>query len=229
MPSSAIYRRRRASLAALVMMCAAPAEAQPFRYYAGGAIGAFRATTDQVHGTAVAAGVVAGLAARPWLDVEVEATWPGSPFTRSYGGDALSLSFAPPGATADEIARAGIWLRYDTRRDVSASVSGVTVFHPARGTIRPGVVVGVTTKRVTDRTVYTPVRIGSNVAPLNPSARVQVEAASHVTGAVTIGGNVTIDIGRHLSIVPDVRYDYGSIGDEIDNALRSSVRLLWRF
>jgi hypothetical protein len=29
--------------------------------------------------------------------------------------------------------------------------------------------------------------------------------------------------------VPDVRYDYGSIGDEINNWLRPSVRLLWNF
>jgi len=29
--------------------------------------------------------------------------------------------------------------------------------------------------------------------------------------------------------VPDLRFDYGSIGDEINNALRSSVRVLWRF
>jgi hypothetical protein len=32
-----------------------------------------------------------------------------------------------------------------------------------------------------------------------------------------------------LSLVPDVRIDYGSIGDEIENAIRPSIRVRWSF
>jgi len=36
-------------------------------------------------------------------------------------------------------------------------------------------------------------------------------------------------VSPHLWVAPDVRYDYGSIGDEINNALRTTVRVGWRF
>jgi hypothetical protein len=34
---------------------------------------------------------------------------------------------------------------------------------------------------------------------------------------------------ERLVIMPGLRYDYGSIGDEINNAFRAGVRVLWRF
>src|SRR5262245_55664322 len=82
------------------------------RFYAGGAIGAFRVSADAVSGTSAAATVLGGVAVTPWLDVEVDVALPTSPFTRTYGGDALSVSFAPAGSSREEIERFGVWLRY---------------------------------------------------------------------------------------------------------------------
>ena len=216
--------------AALVVVGAAAAAAQPQqRFYVGAEAGTFRNSADEVDGSSFSAGVLAGIAITPWLDAEVDVGRPASAFTRSYGGDALSASFAPAGSPREEIERFGVWLRYDKRRDVIASVSGAAIFHPSRGRIRPGLVLGVANHRVRDRTDYTPVRVGPSVDPAHPHARPRVETASHNKGGLTVGLNVAIAVSRHLAVVPDLRYDYGSIGDEINNALRATVRVLFRF
>jgi hypothetical protein len=218
--------------ASSAMLCSAVAsvEAQPrARFYAGAAIGAFWVGTDEVDGTSAAGSILGGIAVTRWLDVEVDVAFPTSPFTRTYGGDALSLSFAPQGASREEIERFGIWLRYDKRREVTASFSGVAIFHASSGTVKPGLIVGVTNQRVRDRTDYTPVRVGPAVDPNHPYASPHAETSSGTEGALTIGANVAIAVTPHLFVVPDLRYDYGSIGDETNNALRSSIRVLWRF
>lgn len=199
------------------------------RFYAGAAIGGFRVSADEVDGSSIAASLLGGVAATPWLDVEVDLAFPTAPFTRTYGGDALSLSFAPHGASQDELERFGIWLRYDKRRDVTASLSGVAIFHPSRGRVKPGFLAGVTSQRVRSRTDFTPVRVGPRVDPANPYASPRTETDSRTMGALTLGAQLAIAATPHLYVVPDVRFDYGSIGDEINNALRSSVRVLWRF
>ena len=199
------------------------------RFYVGTAIGAFHVSADGVNGTSAAGSVLGGIAVTPWLDVEIDIAVPTSAFTRTYGGDALSVSFAPAGSSREEIERFGVWLRYDNRRDVSASISSVAIFHPSSGTVKPGFIVGVTNQRVRDRTEYTPVTVGPGLDPAHPYASARIETVSHSEGALTIGANIAIALSRHISIMPDLRYDYGSIGDEIDSALRSSVRVLWRF
>ena len=227
-----MLRMFRIIAASSAMLCGAAVtcDAQPrTRLYAGGGVGAFWVGADEVDGTSAAGSIVGGFAVTPWLDVEADVAFPASPFTRTYGGDALSLSFAPPGASREEIERFGIWLRYDKRREVTASISAVAIFHATSGTVKPGLVVGVTNQRVRDRTDYTPVRIGPAVDPNHPYASPRVETSSSTKGALTIGANVAIALTPHLSIVPDLRYDYGSIGDEVNNALRSSIRVLWRF
>jgi len=199
------------------------------RFYAGTAIGSYHVSADASSGTSAAASVVGGFAVAPWCDIEVDVALPTSPFTRTYGGDALSMSFAPSGSSREEIEKFGIWLRYDQRRDVTASISTVAIFHPSTGRVKPGFIVGITNQRLRDRTDYTPTKVGPLVDPSHLFASPHAETSSHTEGALTVGGNLTIALNRHLSVVPDLRYDYGSIGDEINNALRTSVRLLWRF
>jgi outer membrane protein with beta-barrel domain len=218
------------AVSSALLGAAASADAQPAgRFYAGAAIGGFRVSADEVDGSAAAASVLGGVAATPWLDVEVDVAFPASSFTRSYGGDALSLSFAPHGASREELERFGIWLRYDKRRDVTASLSGVAIFHPSRGRVKPGFIAGVTSQHVRSRTDLTPVRVGPGVDPANPWASPRAETDSRIIGALTLGAQLAIAATSHLYVVPDVRFDYGSIGDEINNALRSSVRVMWRF
>jgi hypothetical protein len=82
---------------------------------------------------------------------------------------------------------------------------------------------------VRHRTDYTPVRVGPDVDPSNQYARPHVETGTRNIGALTVGANVAVMITRHFGVVPDLRYDYGSIGDEKENSLRPSVRVIWRF
>ena len=227
-----MIRRLSMLLMAGVMLPAAgsPVLAQTGRGYAGGSLGTFAVSADSVSGTSAAATIVAGLRVTRWLDLEGEITRPTAPFTRSYGGDVLSLSFASTGASPEELERMGIWLRYDQRRDIPVSFSGAAVFHPAASTrVTPALILGVTNHRVRDRTDYTPTRVGAGVDPANPYARPHAETSTRTLGALTIGANVAIALTPRLAVVPDVRYDYGSIGDEINNSLRSSLRLMWRF
>jgi hypothetical protein len=174
--------------AALVGAASGQAVAQSNgRFYVGAGVGTFRVSADAVGGLSAAQSVVAGIGVTPWLDLEVDLALPTRSFSRTYGGDALSLSFAPAGASREEIERFGIWLRYDNRREVIASVSSVAIFHASSGRVRPGLVVGVTNQRVRDRTDYTPVRLGPAVDLTNPHASPRVETSSHTKGALTIG------------------------------------------
>jgi hypothetical protein len=56
-----------------------------------------------------------------------------------------------------------------------------------------------------------------------------IEQHRRALGSLTIGGGGAVDITRHFVLMPDLRYDYGSIGDEINNSWRGGVRALWRF
>jgi hypothetical protein len=221
-----------AAAIAVLNATAVPALAQPSnRGYVGASVGSFGLSADKAEGTSAAAGFVGGFRATPWLDVEGELAIPSSPFTRSYGdANTLSLAFGQPGASREELERSGIWLRYDHRREVAATFSGVAVFHPSQPMrVTPGLIVGVTNHRVRDSTVYTPLRIGPAVDPSNPNASPRTESGTRNLGALTVGANAAIAVTGRLAVVPDVRYDYGSIGDEINNSLRASVRVLWRF
>ena len=60
-------------------------------------------------------------------------------------------------------------------------------------------------------------------------ARPHAEAGTRNIGALTVGVNVAVMITSRFGVVPDLRYDYGSIGDVTENSLRPSVRVLWRF
>jgi len=212
-----------------VFAAAKSADAQALsRLYIGGTLGNFSVSADEVDGRSLAGGLLGGIALSRYVDAEVELVLPAEPFTRSYSG--ISVSFAPPGSSRAEIERLGVTTRFDKRREVSSNLSAVVIIHPAAA-IRwtPGLIVGVANQRVRERTTYTPLVIPPGVDPLHPSVVAHDEESTRNFGALTIGGNLSIALAPHLFIVPDVRYDYGSIGDEINNALRTSVRMLWRF
>ena len=61
------------------------------------------------------------------------------------------------------------------------------------------------------------------------AAQAVEESFTRDHGAITVGGGVSFAVTPRFSITPDLRLDYGSIGDEIDNAIRPSVRLIWQF
>jgi Outer membrane protein beta-barrel domain len=206
-----------------------PAQAQPAtRVYAGGSLGTFSVRADEVDGNAPAGGVFGGISFSRYADVEVEVILPSNAFTRSYSG--ISVSFAPPGSSRAEIERLGVTTRFDKRREITSNVSAVVVLHPPMSTRwTPGLIVGVTNQRARERTTYTPLAIPPGVDPQHPAVIARDENTTRNLGALTVGGNLAIRVTPRLFVVPDLRYDYGSIGDEINNALRTSVRVLWRF
>jgi opacity protein-like surface antigen len=224
--------RRYVLVAAAVVtaiLAAAPAAAQSrFQPYAGASIGSFSVSADEVDGRSVAGGLFGGMSLGTYVDLDVEVVLPADTFTRSYTGP--SVSFAAPGSSYDETVRRSVITRFDKEREVIATFSAVVILRPATGQrVTPGLVVGVTNHRVRDRTVYTPVSIPDGVDPQHPSVVGSIETHSRNIGGPTIGANLAIALTRQLSIVPDVRYDYGSIGDEINNSLRTSVRMQWSF
>jgi hypothetical protein len=218
-----------AAILALQVAGAAHASAQSrLRPYVGGSLGSFSVSADEVDGGSAAAGLFGGVALSRYVDAEFEVMLPAETFTRSYTG--LSVSFAPPGAPRAEIERLGVITRFDKERDVASSVSAVVIIHPPLGRrLTPGFIVGVTNQRVRDQTVYTPVSIPDGVDPQHPAVVGRSESSTRNIGGPTVGANLAIAVTPQFSIVPDVRYDYGSIGDEINNSLRASIRVLWRF
>ena len=213
----------------VVLAGASPAGAQSgLRPYAGGSVGSFSVSADEVEGTSASVGFLAGVALAKYVDFEFDVVVPTSTFTRTYTG--TSVSFAPPGASPAERERLSVITRFDKEREVSASISAVVVIHPPAGhRVTPGLIVGVTSQRARDRTVYTPISIPEGVDPQHPAVVSRTESSARNIGGPTIGGQLAIAVTPHLSVVPDVRYDYGSIGDEINNTLRVSARVQWRF
>lgn len=218
-----------AALLTAILAAETPASAQTrLRPYAGGSISNFSVSGDDVDGRSVAGGLFGGISLAKYVDAEIELVLPADPFTRSY--TATSVSFAPPGSSRAEIERLSVVTRFDKEREVTSSLSGVVIIHPPAGRrFTPGFIIGVTNQRARDRTTYTPVTIPEGVDPQHPSVIGRTEASSRNLGGLTFGAHLAIALTPRLSIVPDVRYDYGSIGDEINNALRTSVRMQWRF
>jgi hypothetical protein len=219
----------RGLVAFALLSVASDSSAQPrSRFYAGGSAGGFSVRADEVSGNSGAGGIFGGAALSRYADVELEVVWPSSAFTRSYSG--IGVSFAPPGSSREEIERLGVTTQYDKRREISSNISGVVVLHPPiRSTLTPGVIAGIASQRVRERTAYTPLVIPPGVNPLHPAVVAREEINTRNIGALTIGANLAIAVTPHFFIVPDVRYDFGSLGDEINNALRTSIRAQWRF
>jgi hypothetical protein len=214
---------------AATLVCSSPARAQDTsRAYVGAAFGAFSIDADDVDGRAAATSLLGGVRLSRFVDIEGEVSFPAATFTRST--IALTTSFAPPGSSRDEIERLGVTSRIERQREVDFNISAVAIIHPAaRGRIVPALVAGISSQRARNSTALTPVSIPAGVDPLHPNVAARVERSTRNISAPTIGGQLAIQVTRRFYVVPDIRYDYGSIGDEINNALRSSVRGIWRF
>jgi hypothetical protein len=219
----------RALMVALACLIPLTSAAQTrYRVYAGGSIGAFSVNADAVRGKRLAAAIVTGMALKRWLDLEGEVALPADEFRRSYTG--ISESFAAPGSSREEIERLGVVTRFDISRHVDATWSVAAVFHPpVTSRVTPAFVAGVANHRVRDRRVYSPVAIPPGIDPDLPSIRAREESSTTNIGGPTVGASLAVAMTPHLMVEPDIRFDYGSIGDEINNTLRMSVRVLWRF
>jgi len=210
------------------LLCATSAAAQGIadRAYIGLLVGPYHTTADHVSGSLTSAGVTGGVRILPWLDVEIDVLQSGGQLSRDYTGP--SISFAGPEAAGSEF----VVTRFVNEREGGNTVSVGAVFHPrvGWGRISPRLLAGVSSHRTKDRTVYEHVSLPPGVTLEQVNRAMPPEDwRTRNFGGPSVGGSVAIAVTERLSIVPDIRYDYGSIGDEINNALRSSIRVLWRF
>lgn len=215
-------------IAATVILLPVPAWAQ--RAYVGFTFGSYRVRADRVEGAVPLAGIAGGIKVKPWLDLEAEVIRPSGSLRREYSG--FSFSYAPPGSTRDEFERLGVFTRFATERRVSGGFSAGVAFHPRAGhsRVQPRVFVGVTNYSVTEVGTREPLRIPEGIS-LEQVLRTQPPDGPRrrQLGGLTGGIGLAILVNRHLALVPELRYDYGSIGDEINDVARTGVRVLWRF
>jgi hypothetical protein len=216
----------------LLMVVSLPLEAfgqSSRRFYLGGLAGSHRESADFANGTAATAGVAGGVWLTRTLGVEAEVSRPTGSFIHEYEG--FSSSFAGPGSTREEIERLAVYSRFTHQRTVqwlvSAGVVHAVEFHP-RWSSR--LFAGVTNRRVEERSVFSPLRYPPDVDPERlATVRVTDDRFRINLGALTLGGGVAFAITENVSAAPDLRFDYGSVGDEINNGLRTSLRVMWNF
>ena len=226
----------RRALTRLVIVAAAtlafPALAvaqQPGRVYAGGLAGWHHESADWVRGGSWMGGVLAGVALTPSFGIEVDVSRPGGTFVHEHEG--TSVSFAPPGSSRDEIERLAVYSRFTHERTVSSTLTaGAYYGKPVHRRWTPRVFIGVSNRRVEDHGTTTPLRIPAGLtAQQRASVQPSEERVTRNLGALSFGGDVAFALTRRLSLQPSLRYDYGSIGDEINNSFRSSLRVMWWF
>ena len=207
------------------------ASAQEFqRFYAGGALSAARVTADEVNGAAPTGGLIIGVRFTPSFSLEADVSRAFQTIERSYEGP--STSFAPPGSSYDEIVRQAVHRRWDIEWTPTMNLAALAVWRStARSRLGAAVYGGVTLARYREetRTVVTALPDVVPVPPDNPSLQPTEEIGTRNRGGLTGGLMVPIRIAGSLSVAPELRLVYGSMGDEKHNLVRGGVRVLWGF
>jgi hypothetical protein len=200
------------------------------RAYLGVLAGAYGVSADATDGIVGSYGITGGVRLKPWLDIEGDLIRPTGSVQREYAG--VGISFAGPNATREEIERAGVVTHFVNQRRPRALVSVGASFHTndAGARFSPAFFIGISDQTVEDTFIREPLSFPPNVT-LEQVLRIQPREERHRQhiGALAFGFSVGVRLAPHLFIGPDIRYDYGSIGDEINNLWRASTRLWWKF
>jgi hypothetical protein len=193
------------------------------------AAGAITVDADQAEGTTALGGVAVGVRLRPWVDLEAEVGLAPGAVTREFTGPLIA--FGPPASSFDEFESRAVIARVTQGRETQAVYAvGVRLHPPSQRRVRPEAFVGLTGHRVRDtrRVEVLALPPGVSQADVDRALPSEPPWTRHV-GGVTVGGGLAIALTPRLSVTPDVRYDFGSFGDEINNALRTTVRVTWHF
>lgn len=217
----------------VAVLLAGPAAAQTGRVYVGGVFGAHSERADHVKGHTAAVGVVGGVRLTRSWGIEVEVGRPMETLARE--STAVGIAFPPanvalPLSSTDQ-ERYGVLERFTRERTVRSTVAVGAVYQPrVHPRWQPRLFMGVYNSSVSDRFATQILRLPTQVDPVQ-LARVTPTDQRHTRnlGGLSLGAGLGFAVTPHLSIAPEFRYDYGSIGDEINNALRSSVRAVWSF
>jgi hypothetical protein len=195
--------------------------------FAAGA-GSLTIKADHAEGTRSLAAAGVGVRLTPWADLEGEVGWVPGAVTHTFSGPLIA--FGPPATSVADFESRAVIARTTQRRETRALFSlGVRLHPSAPALVRPYAVVGLTGHAVRDTRQIEILRLPPGVAREDVDRALPAEAAwTRNVGGITVGGGVEIAVTRRLSLLPDVRYVYGSFGDEINNALRTTVHVAWR-
>ena len=146
--------------------------------------------------------------------------------SRIYEG--TSVSFAPAGSSRDEIDRLAATARYEryARPGLGGSILAVwRVPNPRR--VSASVFLGATHITYKEREAITTLTVPPGIDPDNRSLAPLRNTVTARRGGLTAGVSLPIQVRGALRIAPELRYTYGSIGDEIYGVARAGVRVLW--
>lgn len=200
------------------------------RWYAGGTFGSSSIQADEVTGTSPFGGAIVGVRLTPGFSVEADISRGFRKVTRTYEG--TSISFAERGASRDEIERQAVHRRWTSEWSPAMNLAALAVWRStAPSRLRVAAYTGLTFARYDEEysSVVTALPAVVPVATNSFNLLPQHQAITRMRGGLTGGVMLPISITRALSVAPEIRYTYGSIGDEKHNVLRGGVRLLWGF
>jgi hypothetical protein len=218
--------------AVAAVLCSTAASGQPAsRWYVGGSASALRVSAEEVNaGGTAAVGASIGLRLTPVFSVEFEANQGIGELSRVYSGK--FVSFAGPTASREEIERLAVTLQSDSRWRPRFGWSVLAMWrstNPGRAGV--ALVAGVTSTLYDTRTTLDVLDIPAGVDRTEAELHRMMPDShgSRTRGGLTGGLLIPIAVTRHLNVAPEVRFTYGSFGDEIYTVLRTGARLTWNF
>jgi hypothetical protein len=208
---------------------AAPAAAQiPSRWYLTSTIGSNWVTADGIDTSSIGTlGAGLGIRLTPRFGVEVGLDRGFGRLSRSYEG--FGWSVAPPGSTREEIDRLAVYQRFDHDWTPGAGFSALAVWREqAPRRVTAAAFAGVSGRWYRERFQTTTLRIPPNVDP-SPRFQPTSETFTRNRGGLVAGLMVPVAMTKDLRVAPEIKYIYGSFGDEIYHVFATGVRVLWKF
>jgi hypothetical protein len=199
--------------------------------YAGAALAMQYVTADDVNSAEISsAGAVVGVRLTPTFSIEIEVNRGFGALSRIYSG--TFVSFADPGESREEIERLAVTMQSDTRWTPGFGWAVLAMWRstkPAR--VGTAAFAGITSPHYEERRTLTVLDIPDGVDRTEADLHRMIpdERGSRARGGLTGGILVPIRLTRQVSVAPEIRYTYGSFGDEIYNTFRGGARLMWGF
>lgn len=208
------------------------ASAQPARLTLGPVTRIDRVSMEAgAGGTTMVAGLRAGGRIAGIFSLEAELTQARNRIERSYEGWFISYA-AGPNATREEIEA----LAPTARRTLGyAPGTGWSVALAARDHLTPRITiaakVGASARRYLETSSYTVLTIPAGVDPARVARDFQSSAGRKTRGGWLIGLDVAVEVTKHITIAPELRYVYGGPAQVGNKHREAGAGLLgtWRF
>lgn len=199
---------------------------QPFRAYFGATVGAHIERSDEVETAAPAFGLVVGVRLGPSWSLEGEVARPIHAFVNERTCQCYSFA-----STLADFDRLAVTEPLRGERRVTAIISAGAVYQPK---VSPRwharLFMGVSYHRVRESWSSTILAVPPGFTVTQAAAtRPPSTAFSRNLGGLAVGGGVACSVAGRVAVAPEVRYVYGSFGDEINNAWQMSVKTTWSF